>query len=399
MTWREQLIQSTFRGVPFFVDSHEAELGRRVQVHEFPLRDLPYAEDLGRKSRVLTVQAYVLGDDYMQRRDALIRAVERPGSGQLEHHYLGKMQVTCVGCRLAETTREGGVARLTLEFVESGQAVFVTSVESTTDAVRQRRDVALGTCRRVFEGTHDVAGPQYLAQAAQGMLGQALDTLLSAAGQARAVGTNVAQLARSVKQVKDDFIDTIYTPASAAQAVLGNVRMLVREVAYGPREALAMARTLLRFGLDMPAVPLTTSNRRRQAANQDVMGQLVRVAAVAEAAGAAGDVAFESFQEAEAVRTELAGVLDELQEAPTLDDALYDALRALRAATVRDITNRGANLARVLPYTPPTTLPALVVAHLIYTDARRADELVLRNRVPHPSFVQGQRVLEVLSDG
>lgn len=400
MSWREQLIPATFRGVPFFVDSHEAELGRRVQVHEFPFRDLPQAEDLGRKARVLTVQAYVLGADYMARRDALIRAVERPGPGQLEHPYLGELKATCTNCRLTETTREGGMARLSLDFVESGEARFVTSQASTADNVRSSRDNTLLMAQAAFDARYKVAGrPEFVAEASQSLLGSALETMQAAAGKVRAVADKVAQLTRAVTQAKQQFISIVYAPASAAQAVLSNLRLLVREVAYGPREALDLARTLFRFGLDLPAVPETTSNRRAQAVNQAAMTQLVRVVAVAEAAGAVAELAFESYADAEAVRAELVAVMDELLEQPTLADEMYDTLRALRAATVRDITTRGADLARALPYTPPTTLPALVVAHLVYTDARRADELVTRNRVPHPSFVAGQRVLEVLADG
>ena len=77
MSWREELIQATFRGVAFFVQGHEGEVGRRVQVHEFPLREKPWAEDMGRKARTFTLDAYVLGSDYMQQRDALARPQPR----------------------------------------------------------------------------------------------------------------------------------------------------------------------------------------------------------------------------------------------------------------------------------------------------------------------------------
>ena len=40
-----------------------------MQVHEFPQRDVPYAEDLGRKNRELKISALVVGDDVFQRRD------------------------------------------------------------------------------------------------------------------------------------------------------------------------------------------------------------------------------------------------------------------------------------------------------------------------------------------
>jgi prophage DNA circulation protein len=79
------------------------------------------------------------------------------------------------------------------------------------------------------------------------------------------------------------------------------------------------------------------------------------------------------------------------------DDAVYGALADLRGAVVRDIAARGADLARVVRYTPPETLPALVLAHRLYGDAARDGELVARNGIAHPGFVPGGLELEVLT--
>ena len=57
MSWREQLQIASFRGVEFKVDSHSISGGRRVEVHEYPLHDTLYAEDLGRKARECSFDA------------------------------------------------------------------------------------------------------------------------------------------------------------------------------------------------------------------------------------------------------------------------------------------------------------------------------------------------------
>jgi hypothetical protein len=60
---------------------------------------------------------------------------------------------------------------------------------------------------------------------------------------------------------------------------------------------------------------------------------------------------------------------------------------------VRDITARGATLARLFSYTPKATEPALVIANRIYgtvdIEARTA-EIVSRNKVRHPGFCAGR---------
>jgi len=75
--------QCSFRGVPFIVEESGGEVGRRGQFHEYPLRDIPYAEDLGRRGRRWLLHAYVLGDDAQFQADVLIAALEQPGPGML----------------------------------------------------------------------------------------------------------------------------------------------------------------------------------------------------------------------------------------------------------------------------------------------------------------------------
>jgi prophage DNA circulation protein len=189
----------------------------------------------------------------------------------------------------------------------------------------------------------------------------------------------------------------MYEPGSAGSALSGAVRQLVRNVADGPRDAIRMARGFYGFGSDLAAVLPITGNRRAQATNQAELLKLLRVTAAAEGARAAVDAEFESYQDAIGVRDEIVDALDTVMLAGA-DDATFAALRALRAAVVRDITARGANLARLVSWVPPATLPALVVAQQVYADGARAAELVQRNRIRHPLFVPGALPLEVLTD-
>lgn len=71
------------------------------------------------------------------------------------------------------------------------------------------------------------------------------------------------------------------------------------------------------------------------------------------------------------------------------------ALVQLRVAIVRDVATRAERLQRRSTFTPAAVLPALVVAHRVYQDATRADELADRNKVRNPMFMPA-RPLEIL---
>ncbi len=61
--WRDRLQDASFRGVPFKVEEESAGTGRRVETHEYPNRDKPYTEDLGKITFRPSITAYVVGDD------------------------------------------------------------------------------------------------------------------------------------------------------------------------------------------------------------------------------------------------------------------------------------------------------------------------------------------------
>jgi prophage DNA circulation protein len=83
-----------------------------------------------------------------------------------------------------------------------------------------------------------------------------------------------------------------------------------------------------------------------------------------------------------------------------VSEAVYQALVALRAALVRDITARSVDAPRLSSATLPATLPALVAAYRLLGDATRADELIERNSqvIRNPGFVPGGTALEIVVD-
>ncbi len=153
MSWRDRLLPASFRGAPFRVEAHASQTpARRAVVHEYPGRDVPWAEDLGGSAGEYEVTAYVLGRDYDRDRDRLIAACAAPGAGDLDHPWLGRLRVICTGCRVSERSGEGGIARLALTFGASGESRYPARGVDTlaaldAAAVRARTALALDAAR------------------------------------------------------------------------------------------------------------------------------------------------------------------------------------------------------------------------------------------------------------
>lgn len=126
--WLQSFRPVSFRGVQFHIDSIDGQFGRRVVTHEYPQRDIPYSEDLGRRARRFVVNGYLVGGDYGLARDSLIAACEAAGPGELVHPYQGTLQVVCEGITVRERRQDGGYCEVALTFVEDGENQFPAAI-------------------------------------------------------------------------------------------------------------------------------------------------------------------------------------------------------------------------------------------------------------------------------
>lgn len=135
MGWREEWIPASYKGVEFFVENASRAGGRRGIEWEFPKRDDPYFEDLGRRARLFNVTGYVLGKDYKSRADALEKALESKGSGTLVHPTMRQARYVCPLFSRHERKMAGGYAEFEMQFAEAGAPMNGRGAEDTAATV------------------------------------------------------------------------------------------------------------------------------------------------------------------------------------------------------------------------------------------------------------------------
>ncbi|MBS1247429.1 MAG: circulation-like protein, partial [Proteobacteria bacterium] len=407
--WRKQLIKGSFRNVPFFVKSAQTQVGRRVAIHEYPQRDTAYPEDLGLKADAFTVEAIIIGPDYITARDKLIAALKERGPGQLKHPYYGERTVTLSSpARISESPEEGGLARFSLDFVEAGENAEPSQREDTQDAVEKSADAANTAIAEDFTTDYTLEdAPEFVEASALELVRDAMKKLEAARRNIVPDISILADYTATVSGVVGSLNSLIRAPAAYAQSVLGMIGTL-KALAQSPATALLSYRGLFSYGGEYPSIGRTTPSRRRQATNQAALAGLTRRAALIEGARVASRVEFATYDQAVAARDDLASRLDDeaagvvptATEPQAVSEEVYQALTALRVALVRDLTARAINAPRVARATLPATVPALVAAYAIHGDATRADELISRNGrlIRHPGFVPGGAALEILTE-
>lgn len=395
MSLFKELRPGSFRGVPFGVKGSGMAAGRRTQVHEYPQRDKPFAQDLGRATRDINVEAFVVGLDYIAQANRLLEALEKPGPGALVHPWFGTLTVA-IKTDGARVEFDGGLgeAKFTLNFVESGELAFPAASNSTAGqsrlAAANIENVAVEDFSKLFK----VAGMQdFVAQDATASLTSVFG-LVAGGG---VPGASAFGYAATAPNMLKAALGLLGNPLALGQTIAGFIG--VSGLATSAQRWSSLAQSLLRMvmqpGLSAPAPPVVyTPSRQQSYTNTVAINALTRQLLLAQAVGASSLVTTDVYDDAVELRTGIATALD--AESLTANDATYTTLQAARSNVWSDMTARSRDGARLTTNTPAETMPALVLAYDLYEDAARDSEICTRNAVRHPGFVP-PRTLKVLT--
>ena len=243
MAWRDRLIwakedssqkkMASFRNAYFFVRDSDHSVGRRNVVHQYPQKDKPYIEDLGKDTDEFSINGYVVQNsenfqDYISARDELIAALKEPGAGTLIHPFYGEILVNLVGkAQIAESFANGGIARFTMSFTlveEEGKVLekigVADSIEVVDDAVERSLQDAADAFGIAFIPDNV---PDFSITSVQTTLGKFNKMMRSAMASIQGLGP--AQLSRSLAILSEEYteidVDTINDSCALGERVVG----------------------------------------------------------------------------------------------------------------------------------------------------------------------------------
>lgn len=437
-TWRDQLHPASFRGVPFHVDSDSMPAGRRTQTHEYPQRDKPLVEDLGRVTREIKLAAFVIGEDCYFQRDNLLNALDKPGAGELVHPWYGRLTATATACSVSHERREGGMVRFDLVFVEDGEKGFPAGVPNTARQLEDSSESLLESAIARYKAAMTVVNRARLAVVAlqNGIAGvqmaiaselrqltglvssvEALaDMLINAPGNfAAMIRGQFASVGGSSRssgyrwgpssggdsaslEADPEFARTVAalpeaTPefasfAESGRAITGQVEQ-ARQLANAPPPA---------GGTDTAAVVTAARELVRDALIVLAVREAVAMPVVQAPEPLTGFATLEQQVVAPIQRPEVPVTADVVALRDAISDALWlaalaspvehverlEVVRNQVRAHLTEVARAGVRLAEV---TTRESLPAVVLAYQRYGDATRAEEIVTRNKVQHPGFL------------
>lgn len=400
--WRDQLRQASFKGIEFFVEDHDAEVGRRLSINEYPFRDEPYTEDLGRSARRYNVNGYVIGDNYITQRNLILDAVEAGGAGTLVHPYLGSKNVICESARLRETQSEGGFAIISMVFVEAGKKQFPNSSPVSVDLVEIKSNTLIDTIKTNFVNGMTVVGvSEWIRDSYSGTLGDVANVLETIRSNGGINNQSSTDLVNQAAEWVADVVDLKNAPDSLILDLEGTADKIIStfrgifDLSSSNDKAI---NNLQEFSSFSPETINGTSAQANIANTNSATSQsFVRTVSIAVEANALVSKDFTSYEQAVNERKSILERIDDLA-GETTDDDVYDSLRDLRAEIAQAVPGNSNELPRISNVSLKDSLPSLVLAYDIYEDLDKETDIINRNNVRHPGFLPGGQNLSVLTD-
>jgi prophage DNA circulation protein len=408
--WLKTLWPASYKGVPFHFESDDEEGGRDNVKHVFPHRDAPFIEDMGEALRYFGGVAYVHGDNADGLASALKAMLASAGAGMLVVPYFGPVMVHCETFKRSTQRDQMGYVAFELKFVRAGAASAYVSVPMLQNVAFTAADALATAIAAQFPSvisTLDQA--DYVVSAAVDTLAgaaAAVDVLRRSYPVDPVISAKVRDGVTALLATLPDQVSNTAAPSNAAPAVLSLVG-IVRQFADGLPAASAVRASLeLLDAFPAPPVPAAvtvagqpyvTPTVRAAYQNADAAARVVRLAALTAYAEAVLRMTFAARPEGINARAEVAERFE--AEAYNTTGAenhdLFVAIEALRGTVIDWLTKTVNTLAPVIVVESALIMPSLALAWALYADPSRADELVARNSVRHPSFMP--RTIEALS--
>ena len=152
--WRDRYQPAAFRNAQFFVETDARVGGRRVAVHEYPKRNTPYAEDMGRKAFRYLVQGYLIGPHYWDQKNRLVAELDKDGPGLLRlplPYQMADVNVMVNGYTATDARERGGYCSVEMDFAEYGDPTYRQEISTTAvinEAATQTENYLIGPIRK-----------------------------------------------------------------------------------------------------------------------------------------------------------------------------------------------------------------------------------------------------------
>lgn len=396
MSWKDNLRPASFRGFGFFIKTSSVAGGRRAVQHQYPNRETPYTEDMGRAARTYELEGHVIGDDYFEAKDRLLEVLEKQGPGELIHPYFGSKMVQVSEVSITESTLEGAIAVFSAKFMEAGDSRYPKGANDKGAVLSQNATSALDKSKASFDEDFSIEDmPAFSINSARALIAKAQETFDEATKKFGDIAEGVANAAFATRNLVAETNDLLQSPSVLSQRLLDSFKLMEDAISIAKNKTAAH-ESFYNFSGDEP-VEGDTPIREREKKNAATFENFMRRAAAVQSTETAIVSDYASFNDAEEARVKITDVIEEqIREIEDTSSDLWQALSDVNSSIVEALPDVDSDLPSLKEKTLEKDDISLLIAYDEFESIDSEQDLIERNDVRHPGFIPAGKTLELI---
>lgn len=404
-TLTSQMLQGSFKGVPFGVHSEEFSAGRKIVMHEFLNSDDRFVEDLGKIPPKISFPAFVHGLDFRDKATRLETVLNEEGVGRLVMPTFGAWDVFALPYKKTASQKGIGEIKFSLEFavgrIEPSPVSAITDeqeVFSLGDTARQDIQTAFIELWQVPKDADNIAMAQSdLLATAQTAFNSFKDIVPS---------ENLENMQRNITLFETSSPSFVRNATALANNLIGGTPTttgLWQEISLGLSKGIGIDNLLqlsdfgsvilkdsdilrgafISEGENIPLWNPTTAGRIERNNNRLALVNVNRIASLVTSYEVAASSIYSTSEDINSVRLALEANHETLMRDDTIDpdilqsnDKVRDSVENLRIASLNVLEQKEQQVFKIDSIDIQRASSSLVQAYALYADGlKNEDEL------------------------
>lgn len=382
-----ELQRGSFNGIPFLIKKATTTGGRKLATHEFVRSDRRFVEDLGLNNRTFHITGIISGFDYLIKRDALLREIELPGQGFLQHPLYGRRLVTAFSYSNKEDLQRAGEAQIEMKF-EEGDAEsqpLPNSFFSNALAERLAQELAAFLAAEFIE---KYGVPREAANFADAISQNAnTGSFFEGAFSQQGLDQDSAEYTAALNKFNDSVVELVRSPDGYASSVNDLVNKS-QTLFSDPADSFSFLSKGFKFNSVGIVLETTTPSNLQREKNRKAVVDIIRGLNLGSAYSQAAQIKFTLARDLQRTKDSLDESFNDMLNNERMTNEAVDKLESLRSAANEIFDREEVNLFKIEEINVQRQ-PVGIIAFNHYGNTDLESSLLSLNEVANPSFVEG----------
>lgn len=396
----EKMYEASFRDVKFLTDSVSEKGGQKTAIHEFVNSSRRKVEGLGADNATHTVVALVHGDDYVNQKKQLIKAMRRRGTGEFMHPFEGRKIVYPLNYQVVQEEKKLGQAVITLTFSEerlnpanpnalpAASSTSATDVEAASNRASEAAGDALATGFSVEQNTFNGN-----FEAALDTVGAIRDGFQAVVNVTNATADAITEYQGEIDAFSRDIGNLLKTPSVLASRLLG-LQTSLRNLIETPQIMFDAQKGFFGRGAEVEDIPAINPIMAVRQQNQRALKTITQATSLAEQYLAVAQFDFVTSLDIQNASEDLTAQFNVLMEDTEqyITQELRELLDELNATSQAYLDNQATQTPNTFTITTePVPLQELLFRY--YGNSDKQDIIVSLNNIIDIGEVSGDILL------